>query len=407
MGGTTRLAGVLALALGAVLTPAAGASPAARPVTTIAIVGDSAINPLHADFRTRDGRAPRYPAGMPAPVVVPVPRGMSFADAMDRLAEGPLGHPKAGTLYALQGTRLLIYATPGQSGFLAPGDNRLHGTGAASSAAGRVTGTSPDSLVVFVPGMTAPGYGWIARQQWIDVASTSVYAVRTTDQCAGAAEVREQYRAGGLLFSSSGNTADWAEPVSIPNGLPEVYQVGGVDGTGRSWLPPHPAEPSPFFAAGTVVRPYESGARFSFQAATGDGITGTQPFGGTSGATPTVAGYAAELVAEARRILHSGGRRGAVLAALGPGGARPRSGPLADGTLTRDELVAVLHATATPYETAGPQRYEIEGYGATTAASHALALRVLRGQSVLPSRPDEDAANARAESVRAALAGRC
>lgn len=386
---------VVALLATCALAAPAGAAPPrvpARPVTTIAIVGDAAINPLHVEFRTRDGRDPAYPAGMPKPVRVTLPKG-SFADAMATLAAGPLGNPKAGTLYAVAGTRLLVYATPGSGSLVAPGDGRLHGTGTAASAAGSRTGTSPDSLVVFVPRTTAAAYGWLAAQRWVDVASTSVYSIPTTEQCQGAAEARAMHQRGGLLFSSSGNTYDYVEPFSVPNGLPEVFQVGGVDAAGRTWLPPHPGEESPFFAAGSVVRPYETGARYSFRAASGDSRDGTQPFGGTSGATPTVAGYAAELIAEARRLLRS------------PGGRR--RGPLADGRFTRDELVALLHATATPFEAPGTHRYALEGYGATGATSHALALKVLRGQATAPARAAEDAEHARAESLRAAHTARC
>lgn len=386
----------------------AGASPhggRARPITTVAIIGDTAINPLHVEFRTRDGRDPAYPVGMPRPVRVPLPKASSFDEAMAELAAGPLGNPKPGTLYTVAGTRLLIYATPDEPGLLGAGDERLHGTAAASSAAGSRTGTSPDSLVVFVPGTRAPAYGWLARQRWIDVASTSVYTIPTTAQCSGAAEARALHADGGLLFSSAGNATDQYEAISTPNGLPEVYQVGGVDSTGKTWLPPHPEEESPFLVAGNVVRPYETGARFSFPAASGNSLDGTQPFGGTSGATPTVAGYAVELVAEARRLL--GDRRGRSSTALAVGRAGAVRGPLADGRFTRDELVDVLHATATPAEPSTAGRYALEGYGATGARSHAQALQVLRGTAPMPVRPDEDAAHAEAERLRSVQASRC
>jgi hypothetical protein len=290
---------------------------------------------------------------------------------------------------------------------LAPGPGRAHGTATASSAAGRATGTSPDSLIVFVPGDGDPAYEWLAHQRWIDVASTSEYAIPTTNQCAGAQAARALHADGGLLFSSSGNTYDYYEAASTPNGLPEVFQVGGTDASGATWLPGHPDEPSPFFAFGTVVRPYEVGARFSFAAASGDSFSGTQPFGGTSGAAPTVAGYAAELIATARRTLgHSGARTDTAMAKRGSPTAVV-GGPLADGVFTRDELVDVLHRTATPHEPASAARYALEGYGEAGARSQALALRVLRGQAALPERSDEDSANASAESVRAAQASRC
>ena len=397
---------VLALVVAAGTVPARGAA-VSRPVTTIAIVGDRGFNPLHVEFRTRDGRDPAYPQGMPRPVRVPLPRAETFDDAMAELAAGPLGDPVPGTLYAVSGTRLLVYATPGEEGVLGAGDDRLHGTAAASSAAGRATGTSPDSLIVFVPGTGAAAYGWLAEQSWIDVASTSVYTIPTTAQCAGAAEARALHSNGGLLFSSAGNLSDYYEPLSTPNGLPEVVQVGGTDDAGRTWLPGHLEEESPFLAAGNVVRPYEVGARYSFPAADGNSLDGSQPFGGTSGATPTVAGYAAELVAEARKLLRDrGSRSGDVLSRRGTGVRPPVRGPLTDGAFTRDELLDLLHRSATPAEV-GPHRYLLEGFGAWDDRSHALALDVLRGRQELPDRSADAEQHTRVEEARALQASRC
>lgn len=393
-----------ALVLLATTALAAPATTRTYPLSVIGLIGDAGVNPLHAEFATRDGRDPRYPAGMPRAVRVDLPRDGAFAARLAEVQAGPLGHPTPGTLYAVGGTRLLVYTVGGGSVL----DDRAHGTGVAASAAGRRTGTASDALVVFVAGTTAAAYDWLAGQSWIDVASTSVYSIRTTDQCAGAAAVRRMYRDGGLLFSSSGNTQDVLEPLSIPNGLPEVYQVGGVDATGRTWLPPHPEQSEPAFAVANVIRPYESGARFSFRAASGDSLNGDQPFGGTSGATPTVAGYASRLISQARVLLGStGGRSTQNLAVAGPGAHRPARGPLADGRFTRDELVRVLHRTAVPAETASAGRYAIEGYGATDSRSFTSALAVLEGAAPLPERAQEDVANAAAENARQQTSSRC
>lgn len=399
------------LVCGGLAAPAAMAAPAvpsvkARPAV-IAVIGDSGFNPLHEEFATADGRDPVYPPGMPAVVRVSVPRSGTFQERLAVLRAGPLGTPKPGTLYALAGTRLLVYAPADANAESALAD-RAHGTGVVASAAGGRTGTSKNALVVFVQGASDDGYNWLSRQAWIDVATTSVYNIRTTDQCVGAAGARALYGAGGLLFSSSGNTLDAFEPLAMPNGLPDVYQVGGVDASGRTWLPPRPEEDSPFLAAGNVIRPYESGARFSYPAPSGDALTGNQPFGGTSGATPTVAGYAAELVAAARRVLGSDQVRTAdALAVAKPGRRVPNAGPLSDGRFTRDELVELLHATARPAETAGPHRYAVEGFGATDDRSHRLALAVLAGIAPAPDRTQEQGAHAQAERTRAAATARC
>lgn len=390
----------------AVATLPAVAAPAQPPRPVVAVVGDRGLNVLHEEFRTRDGSTPRYPAGMPRPVLVDLPRSGDFADRMDALRQGPLGSPRADTLYAVRGTRLLVYVPPGHDDVLT---DRAHGTGVAASVGGARTGSAPDALVVFVPGGGEASYDWVADQRWIDVASTSVYSIPTTEPCAGAKPVRRLHADGGLLFSSSGNTTDSAEPLMVPNGLPEVYQVGGVDRTGRTYAPPHPEEPEPAFAVANVVRPYETGARFSFPAASGDDLSGSQPFGGTSGATPTVAGYAAGLITEARRLLGAAGpRTDASLVSRRAGGPRPPGrGPLADGRFTRDELVRLLHHTAVPAEPGSPARYALEGYGATTPMSHARALAVLRGAAAEPQRPEEDAAHDQVEQLRGRLTQRC
>jgi hypothetical protein len=402
---TWRRAAALALACAlpaGAATASARPAPAVRPV--VGIVGDSGLNPLHDEFRTRDGRDPAYPPGMPHPVRVAMPRSGTFEERLDALRAGPLGHPKAGTLYALSGTRLLVYATPGQPD---PLTDRAHGTGTASAAIGNRTGSAPDALAVFVVGNAPAAHEWLAAQRWIDVASISAYTIATDDPCHNAHAGRLLPQDGGLLFSSAGNLVDYAEPFEFPNGLAETYQVGGVDSTGRTWIPPRPEATNPFLVTGNVVRPYESGARYDFLAPGPDSLTGTMEFGGTSGATPTVAGYAVLLVAEARRLLGAhGGRTRTALATRGPGVRPPSRGPLADGVFTRDELVDLLHVTAIPKET-GPERYLLEGFGATNAASHAKALAVLRGTATAPERPDEQALHDQVEAARAAQASRC
>jgi hypothetical protein len=174
-----------------------------------------------------------------------------------------------------------------------------------------------------------------------------------------------------------------------------VYQVGGVDSEGRTWRPGHPEESDPWFAAGNVTRPYDSGERYSFRAAAPDSYDGSVHFGGTSGATPLTAGWAATLIERARDLLD--GKAGV-----------PARGPLADGRFTRGELVDLLHHTATPAEPASPVRYLAEGYGAVDRSSIALATKVLQGTAREPARSEEDAAAAQVkEARRQAFAGRC
>jgi hypothetical protein len=406
-----RAATVVALMASPMLVVPASSAPRVAPAV-VAILGEpDPLNVLHSDFRTRDGRDAVLPAGMPKPVRVVLPRSGDFDARVEAVAAGPLGHLKPRTLYYVAGTRLLVYSAPNAAGSIqtdAVSGDRLHATGVVDAAIGRRHGTAPDALAVFVLGGGAAPWDWVASQAWIDIASTSDYGppqlALSGDSdtkvrlCEGAAAVRSMVAAGRVVMSSSGNTTDPPEALMSPNGLPEVFQVGGVDATGRTYLPPHPAESDPWYAAGTVVRPYEVGELYSFMAAGPDSFDGTAHFGGTSGATPRVAGWAARLVEEARRITGGGPVRGALAA-----GRRVSRGPLADGRLTGGELTDLLRHVAMPAEPASPGRYFVEGYGAVNARAVAAARAVLRGSKVAPARPDEDTAAASTRQARAAL----
>jgi len=191
----------------------------------------------------------------------------------------------------------------------------------------------------------------------------------------------------------------------VPNGMPQTYIVGGVTGSGQTWTPGQTDETDPFYALGNVVRPYETGELFSFPAAAPDSVSGTQHFGGTSGATPRTAGWAAQLVAHAREVLR---QTKPVSGALASGPAKRARGPLSDGRFTRAELVALLHAVAVPHSGLpdGPQ-YAAEGYGALDAAAVKHAMQILDGTASVPSRPGDDQADAAAHQARAALVSRC
>jgi hypothetical protein len=403
----------VALALGAAGLTAAVADAAPRagaaPVV-VAITGEpGGVNVLHRDFRTPDGRTPPYPKGMPLPVMVVLPRGGSFADQRAALASGPLGRMRPGVVYGVAGTRLLL-VNAGTTTYDGVQAEALHATGVADSLTGTRYGTAPNALVVVVLSEVDGDYPWLAANAaWVDLAATSTYPVRTTSsptQCGGAAEVRRYTAAGHLLFSSSGNTTDQAEPLVAPHGLPETYLVGGADTNGSTWLPGHPEESDPFYAAGNVTRPYETSELYSFPAAAPDSTTGTTHFGGTSGATPRTAGWAARLVAHARTSLRS--TTGSTQGALAVGPRRSARGPLADGRFTNDELVTLLHAVAVQHSglPAGAA-YAAEGYGVLNAAAVRRAERILDGTEVLPSRAEDDQADDAAHQARAAVFARC
>ncbi|HYH28547.1 MAG TPA: S8/S53 family peptidase [Actinomycetota bacterium] len=143
---------------------------------------------------------------------------------------------------------------------------------------------------------------------------------------------------------------------------------------------------------------------------------------GTSAATPFVAGGAANLMLESRRLLakdlRTGVRPGGVLATGPPG--LIASGPLADGVLTVPEMREILLKTATERPTGtdvedGPScgirpnlpqhqtlpvrwdelpeqfpEYAFIGYGAVDRAAMARGSQVLRGAAAIPDRADTD-----------------
>jgi hypothetical protein len=388
---------------------AASSRPAPPPVV-VAVVGEAGgVNVLHQDFATADGKNPVYPGDMPTPVVIARPRSSMFSSARQSLEQGPLGHMRHGVLYAVAGTRLLLINV-GTTGYDSVQSDALHATGVADSVTGSKHGRDPDALVVVVLSDNQDTvYSWLAHNTWVDLASTSDYSIRTTSsptQCVGASDVRTFTAAGRLLFSSAGNTTDQPEPLVAPNGLPETYLVGGVDAAGNTWKPGHTEESDPYYAAGNVVRPYETGELFSYQAAAPDSFTGLTHFGGTSGATPLTAGWAARLVAHARTVLADRGGGHPSVLATGP--HKPSRGPLADGRFTNTELRDLLHAVAEQHSGLAPGvAYAAEGYGALNAHTFAVAERILDGTASVPSRTADDQADAAARQTRAELFARC
>ncbi|MFN2540055.1 MAG: S8 family serine peptidase [Mycobacteriales bacterium] len=409
--------GVIVLLAGPHVAASTTGSPMPSPTAVIAFVDESpGINLLHHDFATADGRDVVLPAGMPAHTVVSLPRTGSFAQRLAQLAAGPLGHLRPGVPVYVRGTRLIVVTAPGSTvpvTDVLAGD-RLHATGVVDSAIGRRYGTAPAAIGLLVLGSAPSAYEWVASQPWVDLVSTSGYdlpqlqassgAGPTAQLCVAAAAVHAITASGRVVFSSAGNTTDTAEQVSVPNGLPDVYQVGGVDRSGATYLPPNADEGDPFYAAGTTQRPYDTGELYSFPAASPDAFDGSVHFGGTSGATPRTAGWAADLLIEARRLLRATPNRTTRvgLAVRGRTGSRLPHGPLADGAFNGRELVDVLLHVAQPAAPATPARYFVEGYGALGSAPVSLGRRVLGGTTALPTRADEDSAYALVHRARAA-----
>lgn len=401
------------------------------PPVSVAVMDETALNPFHEEFRWTG----QPPAWIPVDVVVPFE-----AHRWDLGEESPLRALPTHALVWIEGTRVLAFGAYDAPTFdlLGSAEHRRHGTGSMSALLGSTTGTAVDALGVFTGGVGAKGYEWVAESPWIDVVSVSVFAAVTLSSsngsgsgsaieeltCASGDAIRRTQERGALVVASAGNT-DLGGAYAVPNALPGVYRVGGAnpDGTPESGFPDGPppdllAAEDPvedaFFWLGFSSRTFDTSDRFDFQAASGNDNTSFSRYGGTSGAAPTTAGRATNLIRHARAILGdtSGpeSRPAGVLALMGRSNEEllPASGPLSDGDFTAPELASLLRSTARPSLSATPGRYFYEGYGVRTRAEDSHAVRVLRGEQAAPPRAEDDADRDADTHLRElALTGRC
>lgn len=394
-----------AVAVAVSATATVAVAPRRPDPVVIAIVGEAGLNVLHSDF-ARAG-APR-PSGMPGAETIRLPSSGSFGERLAAARAGALGHLRPGRLYRIADSRIAGIVNPAGTGADTEVDvfaNPDHGTGVVSAAVGRTHGTAPDAVVVVVLGASQAAWRWIAGQPWIDVVSASYFGVGSVNDgtritCVEGASIDTLTTRGRPVFVAAGN-GDEVGVVASPSGHPDVYRVGGVTRDGRTWLP-HDRSDGAVTPRITPNRPYDTGELFSFPAAAADSLSGEREFGGTSGAAPRTAGHAARLIADARRLLGArNGRPGPALASTADGYRAPKSGPLNDGVLTREELLTVLRHTAIPY-VASPHAFAAEGYGAVNARSIDHATRVLRAQAPEPRRDAEDAYRATVDEAREA-----
>jgi hypothetical protein len=375
----------------------------APPPVVIAVVEGGGVNVLHSDFRLPPGIRIGKPSDLPRRTMVRLPRNGSFEQRTKEVLRGPLGDLEPGKFYGIHESRLLgVYVSPG-AGRADVFEDSFHATGTTSAAAGLQHGTNPTAWLVYVMGTDRAAWEWVAEQDWIDIVSTSYYTIVRGDggppeTCPAREWIRKITDRGGVVFSAAGNVESTGV-VFAPSGVPEAYQVGGVDDAGRTYLPARGGTDG----AVTPTRPYETGDRFDFPAADSASLDGSMDFGGTSGATPSTAGRAAELVQFARGILGSrstGIKAGALAVAGSNTLSLPQRGPLSDGRLENEELLRLLRHVAIPAEPVDVGRYLVEGYGALNEKAIANAKRVLAGKIAEPERPQEDTVHDAVETAR-------
>ena len=387
-----RLVGVLsALALAlpaAVALDTASAAPT-RPgddAVVIAVI-DSGMSPYHYDFlasqmpqaktKTKSDDLPLDKA--PQTWLKGFPKPSAFSDfgplklslTTDPKAEMPKLRDKDEDAWGdiarstatelnyrwIPGTKVIGAMTFGGSGTPVFGTGGPeHGHGTSSVSVGNINGSCPECLLVFLQASAGPEYeaalSWAMNQPWIDGISNS-YGISTgavvRDRVYNGSDVplmKSATERGQTVFFSAGNgvTNDFITPngtlLSSQEGPDWIVTVGAtekddVDYSGSG-------KPADVASIGGL---YPS----SYGATT---TTGEGKFGGTSNATPVIAGTYGRALWLARQAMSGPSRtqQAGVIASGGKvscGKAR-KACELSDGKLTRAELQDRLFKGATP-----------------------------------------------------------
>ena len=271
--------------------------------------------------------------------------------------------------YWLPGTKVIGAVDFGTSKILGtPGD---HGQGTTSSSVGNLHGTCPECLLLFVnlqgagPAQMEDAINWVMSQPWIDVITNSYgLSLAVRDRLYSGSNVELQRKAterGQTIFFSAGNGQDGSFVVpnttsfSSQEGPDWIVTVGAISPGEDNYyyrdenagLPFEPVDQTAYHASysghGKPSDIAGIGGNYpSAYTSTTVGGTGSSGFGGTSNATPQVAGTYARALYLARRDLGGTSRiqRNGVIATgvdYDCGKAR-RNCELGDGKLTADEL---------------------------------------------------------------------
>jgi hypothetical protein len=455
------VAAALAALAGPSLTAAASPSLPKPPSNAVVGLVDTGIDAYHTVFRDRSARAYRHPStylkGYPKNAIA-LKLTLDTKDywAAVRKDCAIWAKVKPGTLYWVPGTRIVgaisfAPVTPVKCDVDKPSgmpilDEDGHGTMTASRATGAGYGACRTCLVVSaqyqsaIPiaspeGSTKPAVDAITflakNNTWIDAQSNSWGPFAPGWDPTGKAglltanpaivKAVEAVSKAHLAFWASGNGAAFRLGIAghptllAPHLGPSAIIVGGHDsGLVAAW---------PGFTPHVVSDACSSWAAKGMTTRDSADTVGS----GTSGATPFVAGGAAEILLDARRLLGDPrtGVRGDVVAQGYP--AKIRTGPLADGKLTLAEWRDLVFKTATrrpvkqyedgppcPVDIYGPTPVQwsqvpdafpeapLIGYGAVDRPSIAVAGKVLRGTAPLPDRATTDQFFAADRQVRSA-----
>ena len=266
--------------------------------------------------------------------------------------------------YWIPGTKVIGAVDFSDAGQLYQGVD-AHGVGTTSSAVGNLHGTCPECLLVFVDTGDTPEEGeeainWVMRQPWIDAISNSYgFSLVYRDRIWSGSHTELQRQAserGQSIFFSAGNGNDGAFVVpnttefSSQEGPDWIVTVGAVSPGDGNYYGADSGSGS-YTGAGKPADIAGIGSDYP-TAYTADSVggTGSSGFGGTSNATPQVAGMYARALYRARTLLPGPSRvQDGGLVASGGGFACAAERPdceLGDARLTAGELRTRLFAGA-------------------------------------------------------------
>ena len=250
-------------------------------------------------------------------------------------------------LYHVPGTKVIGYVDFAGEGAGITTSN-AHGAKASSVAVGNVFGACPECLLVFVNnGGGEDPVDWAMRQPWIDAVTNSYgYAITPArDRLYSGSDLalqREASERGQTVFFSAGNGI--GNTFHVPNptlfssqeGPDWIVTVGAIS----------PGERASYSGHGKPADIASFGSDYPSQG--GPTVSDDSTFGGTSSATPTVAGTYARALWKVRALLDGPSRVQAngTIAVGAPVACGPENPAceLGDGNLTVTELrTRLLH----------------------------------------------------------------
>lgn len=241
------------------------------------------------------------------------------------------------------------------TGTAATFESDSHGLGTSSVSTGNIHGACPNCLLVYVHGTTEQANRWVEKQDWIDLQTNSwglSLTLAARDRLYAGSDTEAQRAAverGQAIFFSAGNGLENAFVTPNPTlfssqeGPDWIITVGGIDTDGASYT--GHGRPADIASLGG-----------SYPSASGTSGTVTQEgnFGGTSNATPVLAGMYGTVLSRVRAQIGSARMQKDGVIAQGKAGCGEANADcaLADGTLTVHEMREAMFRAA-QYTAAG------------------------------------------------------